>query len=831
MTEFVHLHVHSDYSLTDAAVSVQKLADKAEELGMTHLALTDHGNMFGAMDFISACNEHMEEIDYEEQYIKRKNPIKPIIGCEVYVSPNSRFDKRNTENEIKFYHLVLLVSNREGYYNLVKLCSLAYTEGFYEKPRIDEELLFKYHRGIIALSGCTSGEISRLIQAGIIEEAEKKAVHYRDLFGKDENGNPNFYLEIQDHDIPTGELKGCNLSQKDINKIIADISKKTDIPMVATNNVHYLNKDDYKAHDALLCIGTGKVLTEEKRKKFYGDQFYFKTGDEMAALFSEYPQAISNTVLIANRCNADIPRISIKELPDCLPEFEIPSGYESTDKYLRQISAEGLERRYEKEKAENGIEWTEIQKRAEYELNTIINNKFTNYFLIIWDFIKYAREHNIPVGPGRGSGASSIIAYALFITDINPIKYNLLFERFLNPERICMPDFDIDISNEGREKVINYITQKYGKERVGHIILFGKLGTKAVIKEGARVLGITVQDSGNITKLIPPNQNITMDKTINDESKLQEMEKEADPIYQLLGLRINLEGLNRYLSLHAAGIVIGKKPLIELVPLFKEREENGGNIATQYSMNFLEQCGLVKIDLLGLKTLDIIKHSQELIRMPGSKYSNFTIEDIPEDDKVTFKMLGEGKSLYVFQFGSEGMQDILRQAKPASIEDLAALNAMYRPGSMQNIPRFIKAKKSRKKISYPDPSLEGVLKETYGILVYQEQVMQIACIIAGYSMNQADLFRRAISKMKIEIIEKKRMSFIEGAVKRGFSDKKAGEIYDILAQFAPSSFCKSHAVAYAKLAYQSAYLKANFPDQYKDICYKIFVVSTEEYMV
>jgi DNA polymerase-3 subunit alpha len=817
MTEFVHLHVHSDYSLADAAVSVHKLADRAEELGMTHLALTDHGNMFGAMDFIGACKEYIVMVEDEEQHEKRKNPIKPIIGCEVYVSPGSRFEKKGSESENKYYHLILLVYSREGYFNLVKLCSLAYTEGFYYRPRIDEELLLKYHEGLIALSACASGEIPRLIQAGKIEEAEKKALYYRDLFGKDENGNPNFYLEIQDHGIPAGYLKGSELSQKDINKAAADISRKTGIPLVATNDVHYLKKDDYIAHDVLLCIGTGKVRTEEKRKRYYGDQFYFKTGDEMAALFSEYPQAISNTVLIANRCNADIPKISVKELPGYLPEFEIPPGFESTDKYLRVLSDQGLEQRYAKEKAENGKEWAEIKKRTEYELNTIINMGFTGYFLIVWDFIKYARDHGIPVGPGRGSGAGSIIAYALRITDINPLKYNLLFERFLNPERISMPDFDIDFANEGRDDVKNYVTQKYGKERVAQIITFGTLGAKAVIKDVARVLGISIPESEMITKLISNRPNITLDKAVNEEQKLQELEKESR-FTELFALARKLEGLNRHSSIHAAGIVIGKTPLIDFVPLYQEREDSkndrGGGIATQYSMNFLEQCGLVKMDFLGIKTLDVIKHTQELIRQRGGKYSDFTIEKIPEDDKVTFKMLGEGKSFAIFQFESEGMQNILKQTKPASIGDLTALNAMYRPGPMQNIPRFVEAKNDKQKISYPDKSLEEVLKETYGIIVYQEQVMQVARIIAGYSMGQADLLRRAMGKKKKEIIAKERAPFIEGAVKQGFTEKKAGEIYDILAPFAGYGFNKSHAAAYAIIAYQTAFLKANFPVEF-----------------
>jgi len=806
MTEFVHLHVHSDYSLADAAVSVMSLADRAEELGMTHLALTDHGNMFGAMDFIAACGHK-----------KRKNSVKPIIGCEVYVSPSSRHEKKGSENENKYYHLVLLAYNRTGYFNLVKLCSLAYTEGFYYRPRIDEEILSKYHEGLIALSACASGEIPRYIQAGKIDEAQKKALYYRDLFGKDHEGNPNFYLEIQDHGIPAGWLRGSELSQKDINEVVAGISKKTGIPLVATNDVHYLNRDDFVSHDVLLCIGTGKVRTEEKRKKYYGDQFYFKTGDEMAEIFAEYPQAIENTVKIAQRCNADVPKIETKDLPQYLPEFRIPEGFKEPQEYLRHLTAEGLEKRYAKEKGSDLDKWGKIKERAEYELNTIISMGYTGYFLIVWDFIKYAKEQDIPVGPGRGSGAGSIVAYSLRITDIDPLKYGLIFERFLNPERISMPDFDIDFANEGREEVINYVTNKYGKERVAQIITFGTLGAKAVIKDVARVLGISLSESEMITKLIPnpsaDEPEISLDQAMEKEDRLSELEK--DPRFtELFAIARKLGGLNRHSSIHAAGIVIGKKPLIELVPLYQEREEKGGNIATQYSMDFLEGCGLVKMDFLGIKNLDIIKHSQELIRQKGGKYSNFDIKDIPEDDKKTFKMLGEGKSHAIFQFASEGMQDILRQTKPASIEDLTALNAMYRPGPMQFIPRFVDAKNGKAQIIYPDPSLERVLKETYGVIVYQEQVMEVARIIAGYSMGKADLLRRAMGKKKKEILDGEKIPFLEGAAKQGYSAQKAEAIFDILVPFAGYGFNKSHAAAYSVLAYQTAYLKANFPAEY-----------------
>ena len=817
MTEFVHLHVHSDYSLADASVSVLALADRAEALGMTHLALTDHGNMFGAMDFITACKETVVIKDKKEQHEKRKNPVKPIIGCEVYVSPGSRMEKKGTENDNKFYHLILLAANREGYFNLVRLCSLAYTEGFYYRPRIDEEILAKYHNGLIALSACASGEIPRLIQAGKIEEAEKKAIHYRDLFCMDEQGEPNFFLEIMEHGIPAGVMRGSNVSQKEINDTLAEISDRTGITLVATNDVHYLDREDYIAHDTLLCIGTGKVRTEEKRKKYHGDQFYFKTGDEMAALFGEYPQAIANTVRIAQRCNTDVPNIETKDLPKYLPDFDIPDGFDSADLYLRHLTGIGIEKRYAKEMAEKGDKWDNICKRTKYELDTIINMGFTGYFLIVWDFINYAKERGIPVGPGRGSGAGSIVAYALRITDIDPLKYNLLFERFLNPERISMPDFDIDFANEGRDEVINYVTEKYKKERVGQIITFGTLGARAVIKDVARTLGISIPESEMITKLIPRDPKIKLKKAIADEPKLREHQK--DPRYtELFKLAMKLEGLNRHSSIHAAGIVIGKTPLIDFVPLFQERDDpktgKAGAIATQYSMNFLEPCGLVKMDFLGLKTLDVIDHAQELIRRRKGEFTNFDVEKAPEDDKATFRMLGEGNSFGIFQFESDGMQDILKQTKPNSIEDLIALNAMYRPGPMKNIPRFVESKNGRQAITYPDSSLEKVLKETYGVIIYQEQVMEVARIIAGYSIGQADLLRRAMGKKKKEIIDKEKIPFIEGAVNQGFSRTKASVIYDMLVPFADYGFNKSHAAAYSVIAYRTAYLKANFTSEF-----------------
>jgi DNA polymerase-3 subunit alpha len=831
MTDFVHLHVHSDFSLQDAAVSVTQLADKAREFGMKYLALTDHGNMFGAMDFLTACQGDKNH--------PQPNPVQPIIGCEVYVAPGSRHEKKGSESDNRYYHLILLVSSREGYFNLLKLCSYAYTEGFYYRPRVDEELLDRYHGGLIALSACVAGEIPRLIQAGKLAEAEAKALRYRDLFGEDEKGNPNFYLEIQEHGIPAAWLKG-DLSQGQINEAITGISRRTGIPLVATNDVHYLNKEDHIAHDILLCIGTAKLRSEERRKRYFGDQFYLKSGDEMAALFPDHPEAIANTVRIAERCSVDIPRVETGDLAKYLPEFEIPENFKAppgiSEKvlavlggrkqkeggagalytedealhaaYLWKLAMDGLEKRYPSLPPE-------VVNRAEYELGVIIQMGFTGYFLIVADFINWAKAQNIPVGPGRGSGAGSIVAYALRITNMDPLKYDLIFERFLNPSRISMPDFDVDFANEGRKDVIEYVSQKYGREQVGQIITFGTLRSRVVIKDVARVLGISIPESDKLTKLIPADPKISLEEAYQKEPRLLEMEQ--DPRYtELFSLARKLEGLNRNSSIHAAGVVIGKTKLDNFVPLFKDPKTGG--IATQYTMNHLEQCGLVKMDFLGIKTLDVIKHTEELIRLRGGKYLNFNIEAIPEsgtpEAEAAFKMLGEGKSFEVFQFESDGMQNILKQAKPGTIEDLIALNALYRPGPMKDIPQFIDSKNGRRAIEYPDPGLENILKATYGVIVYQEQVMQIARVIAGYTMGQADNLRKAMGKKIKEIIEKEKEPFIEGAVKQGHSKEHAADIYDKMAPFAGYGFNKSHAAAYAVIAYQTAYLKANFPAEF-----------------
>ena len=796
MGNFVHLHVHSDFSLLDASASVKGLADRAEALGMTHLALTDHGNMFGTMDFIAACK-------------KRKNPIKPIIGSEVYVSPGSRHDKKGSERDNRYYHLVLLATNRQGYFNLARLSTRAYTEGFYYRPRVDEELLREYSDGLIALSACVSGEIPRLIRSGKQDEARERAIHYQDLFGRDDRGNPNFYLEIQNHGIPAEVLRG-DLSQRDINGKLAEISRDTGIPLVATNDVHYLEREDYVAHDILLCIGTAKFRSEEKRKKYHGNEFFMKSAEEMAALFPEYPEALENTVRIAERCVADIPEISTKELPQYLPDCDIPQGFENADVYLRHLAAEGLDWRYADEKARGGEKWGEMRQRLDYELDVIIQMGFSGYFLIVEDFIRWARDRNIPVGPGRGSGAGSVVAYALRITDIDPFRFGLLFERFLNPERVSMPDFDIDFANYGRDDVIRYVTEKYGKERVGQIITFGTLGAKAVIKDVSRTLGISIDEADKIAKLIPTKAG-TLKQAFSEEPRLGEME--ADPRYtEMFTLARKLEGLNRQVGLHASGVVIGKMSLNELLPLYKDPKTDA--IATQYSMGFLENCGLVKMDFLGLKTLDVIKHTEDLIRARGREYADFNVETASEDDEATFRMLGEGHSFEVFQFESEGMRAILRQAKPGKIEDLIALNALYRPGPMDNIPQFVESKFGRRAITYPDPSLRDVLEETYGVIVYQEQVMQVARIIAGFTLGHADELRRAMGKKIMEKMVKEKVKFIDGARGRGFDGQKADDIFELLVPFAGYGFNKSHAAAYSVVAYRTAYLKANFPAEF-----------------
>ncbi|MHB9293467.1 putative DNA polymerase III subunit alpha [Hollandina sp. SP2] len=770
MIDFVHLHVHTDYSLLDGAASAENLAAKAASLGMKHLAITDHGNLFGVLKFRDACE---------------KVGIHPIIGSEFYMAPGSRFKKSGSEYGNKYYHLVLLAKNAEGYQTLIKLSSYSYTEGFYYKPRIDEELLMKYHAGLIGLSACVAGEIPSLILEGNQEAAEQRALWFRNLLGEG-----NFYLELQDHRLPI---------QQKANPGIIAMAQRTGIPLVVTNDIHYLEREDAPAQDILLCISTQKKKSDEKRMRFDTDEFYFKTAEEMAALFPEYPEAIAHTVRIAEQCKTEIPSPG-----PLLPDFDIPPGFSDANAYLRHLTGEGLIKRYP-----GRVE--QVRERAEYELDIITKMGFTGYFLIVADFINWAKEHDIPVGPGRGSGAGSIVAYALKITDIDPLKYNLLFERFLNPERISMPDFDVDFCNQRREEVIAYVTKKYGQERVGQIITFGTLKAKAVLKDVARALGFSLEESNRITKLIPEDPKMTLKKALEEEPKLRELEQ--DPKYQeLFAVAQKLEGKNRHSSIHAAGIVIGKTDLTDYVPLYWDPKTKA--VASQYTMDLIENQGLVKMDFLGLKTLDLIKNTVALVRRRGGDYANFSMDTISETDGATYKMLGEGKSSGVFQFESGGMQKILKQAQPNKIEDLIALNALYRPGPMDYIPQFIESKWGRKAIEYPDPCLEDILKETYGVIVYQEQVMQVAQRIAGYSLGQADILRRAMGKKKKEVMVKEKEKFIAGAKANGFKGKDADRIFEILIPFAGYGFNKSHAAAYSVVAYHTAYLKANFPEEF-----------------
>jgi DNA polymerase-3 subunit alpha len=752
----------------DSAAAVEKIPALARELGMKHVALTDHGNMFGILEFYDACV---------------KNGVNPILGCEFYVAPGSRHIKSGGTDERNYYHLVLLAKNQTGYSNMMKLCSLGYTEGFYYRPRIDEELLGLYHEGLICTSACIAGEIPLLILDNKEKEALDKAGFYAELFGKG-----NYYLEIQDHGIP---------EEKRAARGLVSIAKRLGLPLIATNDTHYLKKEHANAHDTLLRIGTRKKKTDSLRTGFDSPEFYMKSPDEMTALFAEIPEALANTLEIAEKCRVTLNRDSQPLLPD----YAIPPEFSSPEDYLRRLATEGFHWRYP---AADG----ELEKRLEYELDIITRMKFTGYFLIVWDFIHYAKEHGIPVGPGRGSGAGSIVAYSLKITDIDPIKYNLLFERFLNPERTSMPDFDIDFCYERRQEVIDYVTEKYGKDRVGQIITFGTLQPRAVIKDVARVLDISFDEANAIADMVSYRSD-TLSSALTTEPKLAKLKKRGGVYPELIETSLVLEGLARHACTHAAGLVIGKSDLTDYVPLY--RDARTGAISTQYPMNQLESCSLVKMDFLGLKTLTLIKNAQDIIRKenPG-----FDIDRIPEDDAKTFALLCEGKSAGVFQFEGQGMQGVLKRAKPASIEDLIALNALYRPGPMDNIDQFINSKNGKTKITYPDASLEPVLKKTYGVIVYQEQVMQIAQVVAGFTLGHADLLRRAMGKRDMEKMVKEKVSFIEGAVAKGYTEEKAAEIFELLIPFAGYGFNKSHAAAYSVLAYKTAYLKAHFPAEF-----------------
>ena len=791
MTEFVHLHNHTDYSLLDGAMKIDDMVAKAKSFGMKSIAITDHGNMFGALNFYEKC---------------RENGIKPIVGCEFYMAEGSRKIKSGTEFGNKYYHLILLAKDNTGYRNLMKLNSAAYIDGYYYKPRIDFEILEQYHEGLVCSSACIAGIVPKLIINGKLDEATGMAMKFNDIFGKG-----NYFLELQNHGIP---------EEMTSNQGLIEISKKTGIPLIATNDIHYLNREHSTAQELLICIGTQKTINSPGRLTFYNDQFYMKSPEEMAALFPNVPEAITNTKLIEEMCNLEIafpgPRF---------PIFEIPSEFPTQADYLRHLTYQGLKQRYPNITPE-------IEQRVEYELNTIINMKFEGYFLIVADFINWSKNHGIPVGPGRGSGAGSIVAYCMKITDIDPLKYDLLFERFLNTERVSLPDFDVDFANEGRQQVIDYVTKKYGAEKVGQIITFGTLKAKAVIKDVARVLEIPFAEANDIVKNIPdmPHKKATLASMLGEVEKFkQDPElcrvpelvgipeliaiKEKGGVYERLFKESKyLENMARHASLHAAGIVIGEKELSEYVPLFKgTKDDKANSVATQYTMDKIENCGLVKMDFLGLKTLDVIKHTEELIRKRGV---DFDSDKIPMDDKKTYQMMSAGKSVAVFQFESPGMQKVLKEAKPTCIEDLIALNALFRPGPMDYIPQFCNCKNGKEPIKYPHPDLEPVLKNTYGVIVYQEQVMKVAQIIGDFSLGNADILRRNMSKKKVEKLLAQQKEFVEGAKRKGYSEKLANEIFEHLKPFSRYGFNKSHAAAYSVVAYRTAYLKCHYPAEF-----------------
>ncbi len=771
MTEkqkFVHLHVHSEYSLLDGACRIKELIRKAKENNMSALAITDHGVMYGAIQF------------YKEAVA---NNIKPIIGCEVYLAPGSRLDKSNGKKESP-NHLILLARNKKGYQNLLQLVTRSFLEGFYYKPRVDKELLREYSEGLIALSACLKGEIPGQILQNNYAEAEKLALSYQEIYGKD-----NFYLELQNNTMP---------EQIKVNQELIKISRSLDIPVVATNDVHYIEKEDYEAHDILLCIQTATNLDDPNRMRFSTDEFYFNTQEEMMQHFADIPEALENTCKIADRCNLDIDFRNAH-----LPDFSLPEGL-SDNEYLKKLCYQGAIDKF-------GHLEGEIKERLDYELSIIEKMGFDTYFLIVWDFVNYAKKNNIMVGPGRGSAAGSLIAYCLSITNINPLDYDLLFERFLNPERISMPDFDIDFSIEGRGEVIEYVSKKYGNDKVSQIITFGTMAARAVIRDVGRALSIPYGLVDKIAKLIPFEPKMTIEKALKIEPELVSNMEEDATIRKMIEIASKLEGLSRHASTHAAGVVLSRESLTDFVPLQLTSE---GETSTQYIAEDLESLGLLKMDFLGLRNLSVINSTLKIIKK--TRGTVIDIDQIPLDDSKVYELLARGECCGIFQLESYGMTDLVKRMEPQNIEDITALLALFRPGPLGSgmIDDFINRKKGKVEIQYLHPKLEPILKDTYGVIVYQEQVMQIASQLAGYSLGQADILRKAMGKKIEDVMKKQQKQFIEGATKNGIDKKTAEEIYDLIAYFAGYGFNKSHSVSYAFLSYQTAYLKAHYPVEY-----------------
>ena len=771
---FAHLHVHTEFSLLDGSNKIKEYVSRVKELGMNSAAITDHGVMYGVIDF------------YREA---KKQGINPILGCEVYVAPNSRFDREITGGDDRYYHLVLLAENEEGYANLTKIVSKGFVEGYYYKPRVDKELLRKYHKGIIALSACLAGEVARFLTKGLYEEAKKTALEYQEIFGEG-----NFFLELQDHGIPEQGL---------VNQQLFKMSEETGIELVATNDIHYTYAEDAKPHDILLCIQTGKKLSDENRMRYDGGQYYVKSEEEMLRLFPYAKQALENTQKIADRCHVEIEFGVTK-----LPKYDVPEGYTSWE-YLQKLCYEGLEKRY-------GDPSEELKDRLSYELETIHQMGYVDYFLIVWDFIKYAKDHGISVGPGRGSAAGSIVSYCLEITTIDPIRYQLLFERFLNPERVSMPDIDVDFCYERRQEVIDYVTRKYGKDCVAQIVTFGTLAARGVIRDVGRVMDLPYAYVDSISKMIPQELGITIDKALKMNPDLKKLYDTDETVTNLIDMAKRLEGLPRHCSMHAAGVVICQKPVDEYVPLSRAAD---GTITTQFIMTTLEELGLLKMDFLGLRTLTVIQNAVLLARR---KQPELNINQIDYNDQKVLDYIGTGKTDGVFQLESAGMKGFMKELKPHNLEDVIAGISLYRPGPMDFIPQYIRGKNDSSSITYDCPQLEPILAPTYGCIVYQEQVMQIVRDLAGYSLGRSDLLRRAMSKKKAAVMEKERKIFIygdeetgvPGCIKNGIDEQTANKIYDEMIDFAKYAFNKSHAAAYAVVSYQPAWLKYYFPVEY-----------------
>ncbi len=786
---FVHLHVHTEYSLLDGSNKIKEYVARVKELGMNSAAITDHGVMYGVIDF------------YREA---RKQGIKPILGCEVYVAPNSRFDREITGGEDRYYHLILLAENNQGYANLMKIVSKGFVEGYYYKPRVDKEVLRQYHEGLICLSACLAGEVQRNLAKGLYDEARKTALEYQDIFGKG-----NFFLELQDHGLE---------EQAIVNQRLIRMSEELGIELVATNDVHYTDAEDAKAHDILLCIQTGKKLSDENRMRYEGGQFYVKSPEQMRELFPYALQAVENTQKIADRCEVEIEFGVTK-----LPRYDVPGGLTSLE-YLTQMCQEGLVRRYGDE---NGEVTEEIRQRLEYELGVIRNMGYVDYFLIVWDFIKYAKDHGIAVGPGRGSAAGSIVAYALGITDIDPLRYDLLFERFLNPERVSMPDIDVDFCYERRQEVIDYVVEKYGKDRVVQIVTFGTLAARGVIRDVGRVMDLPYAFVDTIAKMIPQELNITIDKALKMNPELKKLYESDEQVQYLIDMSRKLEGLPRHSSMHAAGVVIGQRSIDEFVPLSRSSD---GSITTQFTMTTLEELGLLKMDFLGLRTLTVIQNAVRMAdrkrkaeaEAKGEPFVPLDMEQINYNDKKVLDSIGTGKNDGVFQLESGGMKSFMKELKPQSLEDIIAGISLYRPGPMDFIPQYIKGKNHPELITYDCPQLEPILEPTYGCIVYQEQVMQIVQSLAGYTLGRSDLLRRAMSKKKGDVMQQERQNFVygnpemgvEGCVARGIPEATANKIYDEMIDFAKYAFNKSHAAAYAVVSYQTAYLKYYYPVEF-----------------